>query len=76
MFNVNALNLGYIRELSRSRGLTVGLGVRGNVGFVPRELETAYGSRTPAGFAVFLRLRPRGAQRSSAAGEHSMPMSR
>jgi hypothetical protein len=75
VFNVNALSLGYIREISRTRPLTIGVGMRGNVGFVPSELETAYGSRTPAGFAVFIRLRPRSA-RINAAGEHSMPMSR
>lgn len=73
LFNVAALNIGYIRELTRGRGFTLGLGLRGNVGFVPDELETAYGSRTPSGFAVFLRLRPYRAPRA-ATGGHSMPM--
>jgi len=31
------------------------------VNFVPSSLNAAYGSRTPAGVAIFLRLRPVGA---------------
>lgn len=58
LFDVSSLSLGYIRELHRSRGITLGFGLRGNVGLVPEELEAAYGSRTPSGFALFLRLRP------------------
>ena len=73
VFNVTSLSLGYIRELGRARGMTLGLGFRGNVGFIPRDLEPAYGSRTPAGFAVFLRLRPY-KNTSAAMGGHSMPM--
>lgn len=74
LFNVAALNIGYIRELIRSRAMTLGFGVRGNVGFVPDDLEDVYGSRTPAGFAVFLRLRPFAARSSAPTGGHSMPM--
>lgn len=73
VFNVSALSFGYIREIVRARATSLGFGVRGNVGFVPDDLEAAYGSRTPAGFAVFLRLRPSLPPRG-AAGGHSMPM--
>ncbi|MDQ3996492.1 MAG: hypothetical protein M3303_05690 [Gemmatimonadota bacterium] len=60
LFNVGMLGLGYIREIGRPySGATLGLGVRGNVGFVPSVLEPAYGSRTPVGVMVFLRLRSR-----------------
>jgi hypothetical protein len=69
-----ALNLGYIRELGSGRGMTLGLGVRGNVGFVPEEMEAAYGSRTPAGLAVFLRLRPALTRGATQDAGHSMPM--
>jgi hypothetical protein len=55
---VGAVSLGYIRELGRLRGSTIGLGARGTVNFVPRELETAYGSSTPLGAMMFIRLRP------------------
>ena len=57
-FGVSALSLGYIRELARGRGLTLGIGARGSVNFLPRTLENAYGSRAPLGGMVFLRLRP------------------
>ena len=56
--NVSAVSLGYILELTRGRGVTVGLGARGSVNVVPRTIEAAYGSRTPVGGMVFLRLRP------------------
>lgn len=56
--NITALSAGYIRELSRQTGTTLGLGVRGTVNFVPDVLEPIYGSRTPLGLVVFLRLRP------------------
>ena len=68
-FNVGQLSLGYIREVGRFERVTLGLGLRGTVNVVPRELEPAYGSRAPLGGLVFLRVRPRHAER----GE-SMPM--
>jgi hypothetical protein len=57
-FGVGALSLGYIRELARGRGLTLGIGARGSVNLLPRALENAHGSRAPLGAMVFLRLRP------------------
>ena len=57
-FNVAAASLGYIRDFTRGRGMTVGLGGRGTVNVVPSALETPYGSRMPVGGMVFLRLRP------------------
>jgi hypothetical protein len=57
-FGVGALSLGYIRELARGRGLTLGIGARGSMNLLPRTLENAYGSRAPLGAMVFLRLRP------------------
>ena len=71
LFNVGMLGLGYIREIARLyTGATLGLGVRGNVGLVPRDVEPAYGSRNPVGIMVFLRLRSRHLGMSSSA----MPM--
>ena len=58
MFNVGHISLGYIRELGRVRGTTIGIGVRGTVNAVPSALEPFYGSRTPTGALVFVRLRP------------------
>ena len=37
---------------------TLGVGARGALNLVPSALEGVYGSRTPAGLAIFLRVRP------------------
>lgn len=57
-YDIGSLSLGYVREFAWWQGATLGLGARGGVSFVPTALEEVYGSRTPAGFAVFLRVRP------------------
>jgi hypothetical protein len=57
-FNVSSISLGYIREVTRLRGATLGIGAIGSINFVPSQLETAYGSRRPVGGVVFGRLRP------------------
>ena len=66
-YDIGSLSLGYVRELAWWKGATVGLGARGGISLVPAALEGAYGSRTPAGFAVFLRVRP-----TLLAGAHGM----
>ena len=58
IFSVSATSLGVIRELGRWSGATIGLGVMGTLNTVPSALEPAYGSRTPLGALVFVRLRP------------------
>jgi hypothetical protein len=50
--------LGYIRELGRWQGTTIGLGAWGTVNHVPSGLESTYGSANPVGGMVFFRLRP------------------
>jgi hypothetical protein len=57
-FNVIALSGGYIREVVRVSRATIGLGAMGTMNLLPSSLETSYGSRTPVGGTVFLRLRP------------------
>jgi hypothetical protein len=57
-FDIGTFALGYIREFARFRGATFGLGVRGALNLIPGALEGPYGSRTPVGLAVFLRVRP------------------
>src|SRR5688572_12779373 len=52
------LSLGYIREVVALRGATLGIGLRGTVNVVPGDLEATYGSRTPLGGLVFVRVRP------------------
>ena len=56
--NIGTVSAGYIRELGRVWGTTLGLGGMGTVNFVPSTLESIYGSRAPVGGVVFLRLRP------------------
>lgn len=57
-FNVGELSLGYIRDFARFGAGTLGLGAMGTLNVVPSALDAAYGSRTPLGALVFLRLRP------------------
>ena len=71
-FNVSAGSLGFIREIAQGAGLTLGLGIRGTVNLVPETLAHIYGSRTPVGGLVFLRLRPQ--QSRPASMDHGMPM--
>ncbi len=58
VLDVSSLSLGYIREIARPGAVTIGLGVRGTLNFLPPALAPFYGSRTPRGAVVFLRLRP------------------
>jgi hypothetical protein len=67
-FNVGALSLGYIRDVGRFGKGTLGIGAMGTVNVVPSALNAAYGSRTPLGAMLFLRVRPF----RSAMGAHDM----
>ena len=58
LFNTGTASLGYIREFARGQGVTLGVGASGTVNVVPSALESTYGSRTPLGAMVFVRLRP------------------
>jgi hypothetical protein len=70
LFNVAAASVGYVRELKSGRDVTLGLGGEASVNVLPPELESTYGSRTPVGGMVFLRLRPRLIRARSASTEH------
>ncbi len=50
--------LGYARRIATVRKVGVWFGARGDLDFVPEQLGLFYGSRTPAGVTVYLRLRP------------------
>jgi hypothetical protein len=63
-FNVAALTLGYVREAVQYAGASVGLGVRGSINILPDGLRSTYGTRTPAGIALYVRLRPTMLQRA------------
>lgn len=70
-FDIGTLSLGYVRELAGFGGATLGVGARGALNLVPASLEATYGSRTPVGLAVFLRVRPALLQRAHAM-DHQM----
>ncbi len=59
-YGVGAVALGYLRTVGRVAGLSAGAGVRGSLDVLPASLALAYGSRTPAGVVIYLRLRPAG----------------
>ena len=56
-FGVASVSLGYVRELGQRLGVTFGVGALGTVNFVPAALQEPYGSRTPLGALLFVRLR-------------------
>lgn len=60
-YHVGAVALGYLRTVGTVGGLAAGVGVRGSLNFVPASLDAVYGGRTPAGVAIYFRLRPAGA---------------
>jgi hypothetical protein len=75
-FNVGAVSLGYIREVLPMKSATLGLGVMGTVNLVPQSLQTAYGSHTPLGLFVFLRLRPVAMRDAGMNGMHMSEVNR
>lgn len=56
--DVRSLVFGAVREIASPGGTTLGLGVRASLNFVPVTLAPAYGTRTPTGVAVYVRIRP------------------
>ena len=58
-YDITSFVGGYIREVASIPGGTIGLGFRGSVNLVPSALKTTYGTRTPAGIAVYVRVRPK-----------------
>jgi hypothetical protein len=57
-FDIGTFSLGYVREFAGYRGATFGVGARAAINLIPGALESVYGSRTPIGLALFLRVRP------------------
>jgi hypothetical protein len=67
-FGVCAVSLGYVRELALWNHGTLGVGVLGTLNAVPSVLRDAYGSTTPVGAMIFVRVRPRRARGGGMAG--------
>jgi hypothetical protein len=55
---VNAVSLGYVRDLSHNRDIDVGLGSQVTLNIWPNELDRYYGDGPGYGFQIFLRIRP------------------
>lgn len=55
-FGVGGLVLGYVRNFGPLGPVVPGVGVRGAIHLVPEALQPFYGSRTPVGGMVYLRL--------------------
>ena len=73
-FDVGELTLGSIREVARLGKGTLGIGAMATLNVVPSLLSPAYGSRTPYGALVFLRLRPfRTGMSMTGMGTHAAP---
>ena len=58
IFAVNAVSIGYVRDLSHGNKIDIGLGGQVSLDFWPEELDRYYGGGPGYGFQVFLRLRP------------------
>jgi hypothetical protein len=69
-FPLRALSLGYVRELGTASVLSLGVGARGTVSWVPRSLRASYGSTTPTGLVLFVRIRPKPMTASELAEMH------
>ena len=57
-FDIYSLSLGMIREVGRVGHASFGLGGRVGISRIPAALEAEYGSRTPAGVAIYFRVMP------------------
>jgi hypothetical protein len=58
VFTVGKIQLGYERQLTSSRGITLGIGGTGLLSLLPPELAPRYSGRVAPGFGVFLTIRP------------------
>jgi hypothetical protein len=58
IFDVNAISIGYVRDLSHGNMIDVGLGGQFTLDFWPGELDRYYGGGPGYGLQIFLRLRP------------------
>jgi hypothetical protein len=73
-FDVRSLVAGYVREVASIPGGTIGIGGRASVNFVPAALEPFYGTRHPAGFDVYVRVRPKRMAAPAMDMKGAMPM--
>lgn len=58
-FDLASIVGGYVREIASIPGGSIGVGGRVSVNFIPAGLESYYGTRTPAGIDLYVRVRPK-----------------
>jgi hypothetical protein len=58
VFAVNAITLGYVRDLSHGDNIDIGVGGQFTLNVWPDGLDRYYGDGVGYGFQVFLRVRP------------------
>ena len=58
IFDLTAISIGYVRDLSHGNNIDVGLGGQVTLDFWPGELDRYYGGGPGYGFQIFLRIRP------------------
>ncbi len=58
IFPVNAVSIGYVRDLSHGEGIDIGLGGQFTLDVWPNELDRYYGDAPGYAFQFFLRIRP------------------
>jgi hypothetical protein len=57
-FDITSLVGGYVYEFDRVGSVRTGIGARGSIDLIPSALEPTYGTRSPKGFAIYVRFRP------------------
>ncbi|HET9856233.1 MAG TPA: heavy metal-binding domain-containing protein [Chthoniobacterales bacterium] len=76
IFPVNAVSIGYVRDLSHANNIDIGLGGQFTINVWPDKLDRYYGGGPGYGFQVFLRIRPSRHDHSGMQPDepsHSMP---
>jgi hypothetical protein len=71
-FNIASVVAGYVYEFDRVGNVRTGIGGRASFDVIPSALEPIYGTRSPKGFAIYVRFRP---QRMSAGSDMRGTMS-
>lgn len=58
IFTLNAISIGYLRDISHGSNIDIGLGGQVTINLWPGELDRYYGSGPGYGFEIFARVRP------------------
>ena len=58
VFSVTSLVAGYVFQVASTQRFVMGIGARASVNLIASGLEPFYGTRKPAGYAVFLQFHP------------------